>query len=47
VLFRSTDSSQGAVVALASTSGGAGTTIATIAGATNLDLNTLLAHSLT
>lgn len=41
------DSSQGAVVSIAPHSGGSGTAIATIAGATNLDLNAVLAHSIT
>ena len=41
------NSSDGAVVSLASTSGGTGTPIADIAGAYNLDLNTLLWHSIT
>jgi hypothetical protein len=42
-----TDSPNGAVLSVASTSGGAGTAIATIGGATSSDLGTLLAHSIT
>jgi hypothetical protein len=42
-----TDSSQGAAVSMSSTSGGAATAFANITGATNLDLSTLLAHSIT
>jgi hypothetical protein len=42
-----TDSPSGAVLSVASTSGGAGTAIATIGGATSSDMSTLLAHSIT
>jgi len=42
-----TDTSAGAVISLATTSGGSGTVIATILGATDLNLDTLLAHSIT
>jgi hypothetical protein len=41
-----TDTTKGAVLAIAATSGGTGTTIATITGATSLNLSTLLAHSI-
>jgi hypothetical protein len=42
-----TDTSAGAVVSLATTAGGPGTAIATIPGATDLNLDTLLAHAVT
>jgi hypothetical protein len=42
-----TTSSSGASIAIAATSGGPGTTIATISGATNLNLSALLSHSIT
>ncbi|PPQ33687.1 cellulase family glycosylhydrolase [Rhodopila globiformis] len=42
-----TDTSSGAVVSLATTAGGVGSVIATIPGATDLNLDTLLAHSIT
>ncbi|PPQ29489.1 right-handed parallel beta-helix repeat-containing protein [Rhodopila globiformis] len=42
-----TTSSNDASINLASTSGGPGTTIATISGAASLDLNTMLAHAIT
>jgi hypothetical protein len=42
-----TDTSAGAVVSIASTSGGAQTVIATIPDATDLNLDALLAHSIT
>jgi hypothetical protein len=42
-----TDSSQGAVVSVAPTSGGVGAAIASISGATTANLTTLLAHAVT
>jgi hypothetical protein len=42
-----TDTSAGAVISLATTAGGPGTAIATIPGATDLNLDTLLAHAVT
>jgi Cellulase (glycosyl hydrolase family 5) len=42
-----TDTSTGAAISLATTAGGAGTVVAIIPGATDLNLDTLLAHSIT
>ncbi len=42
-----TDSSAGAVISIAATSGGSGTPIGTLTGASSLNLSTLLTHSIT
>jgi hypothetical protein len=42
-----TDSSKAATLSISATSGGAGVAIATIDGATNATLSSLLAHSIT